>query len=147
MTILLSSATWKEGLGIKAWNPVKSVSVEDLHCIVHQSSMKNCLLPEAYSLSSNAKWDKYHCFNTARRNVMDKLESPPTAPVLTSALLCFLLKGAACGDLNALLLFMLHLQMAEGSWSVGYGLRISLWWVISAEKSVSKKDRDFWCQK
>lgn len=35
-----------------------------------------------------------------------------------------------------------HLQMAEGSQSVVLSLCISLWWVISAGKSVSKKDRD-----
>ena len=46
MTILLGSAMWREGLGIKAWNPVKSVSVEDLHYTVHQSCMKKYLLPE-----------------------------------------------------------------------------------------------------
>lgn len=46
VTILLGSAMWKEGLEIKAWNPVKSVSVDDLHYTVHQSSMKNYLLPE-----------------------------------------------------------------------------------------------------
>ena len=46
---------------------------------------------------------------------MDKLESPLTVPLLTSALRWFFLKEAAYGNPGALLLFMLRLQMAEGS--------------------------------
>lgn len=62
-----------------------------------------------------------------------------TLPLLTSAPLWLLLKGAAYRSLSALLLFTLHLQMAEGSLSGVHSLCISLWGIISAGKAVSKK--------
>lgn len=138
VTTLLGSTTWKEGLRTsQSYSPVRLASVKESQLHYFLKYLESFLLPEELiSYSSNAKWDSYHSFNTLGCKIINKLESTVTFPLLTSALLWFLLKEAAYCHHNALLLFMLHLQMAEGSLSAVLSVHIITMSYISWEISI-----------